>query len=287
MEKIIYQETKQLIGIDRVIRDYDFTMPIKHLHNEYELYYLVKGQRYYFIENESYLVEQGSLVIINKNQVHKTATYENPCHDRIVLNFHESIVAELAALANFSTGSFFQNYYGVLPLDKDLQKRVQYLLLQIYKELKNKEAHSSSMVSMYIMEILIHADRLARSMNSLNRGVLAQSEKHKRVNQTATYIQSNYGDKKLSLDSIADSQFISKSYLSRIFKEVTGFTVNEYLHICRVQEAKKLLEQTENSVRAIANKVGFETSSYFERIFKKYTGNTPLKHRKKYKSEES
>ena len=118
LEEVIYQESRPRISIDRVIRDHDFTMPSKHFHNEYEIYYLVKGQRYYFIENESYFVDEGSLVIINKNQVHKTATYENPYHDRIVLEFNESILGELTSLSNFSIPSFFQNYYGVIPLDK-------------------------------------------------------------------------------------------------------------------------------------------------------------------------
>lgn len=284
MEEIIYQESRQRISIDRVIRDYDFTMPSKHFHNEYELYYLIKGQRYYFIENESYFVDQGSLVIINKNQVHKTATYENPYHDRIVLGFNERILSEIAALSNFKISSFFQNYYGVIPLNKELQKQVHYLLIRIHKELKNKESHSFFMVSMYLLEIIIIADRIAQSTIPISRGIVAQSEKHNRVNQTANYIKSNYY-KKLSLDNIADAQFINKSYLSRIFKDVTGFTVNEYLHICRVQEAKKLLEESNDSIYIIAKKVGFETSSYFERIFKKYTETTPLKHRKKYKTE--
>ncbi len=259
-------------------------MASKHFHNEYELYYLVKGQRYYFIENESYFVDEGSLVIINKNQVHKTATYENPYHDRIVLEFNESILTNIAELADFNVSSFFQNFYGVIPLTKELQKQVHYLLIRIHKELKNKESQSFFMVSMYLLEIMIIANRIAQSTIPISRGVVAQSEKHNRVKQTANYIKCNY-NKKLSLESIADAQFINKSYLSRIFKEVTGFTVNEYLHICRIQESKKLLEETNDSVRIIAEKVGFETASYFERIFKKYTEITPLKHRKKYKTE--
>lgn len=284
MEKVVFMESRQQLSIDRVIRDHDYSMDTKHFHSEYELYYLIKGQRYYFIENETYFVDEGSLVVINKNQVHKTAIYENPYHDRIVLGFPESVIAKVASLSDFHIQSFFQNFYGVIALTKDLQKQVQYLLLSIYKELKNKDSHSFFLVSMYLMEIILIADRIAHSNGPISRGIPVKSEKHNRVNQAASYIKNNY-DKKLSLDNIADSQYINKSYLSRIFKEVTGFTVNEYLHICRVTQAKKLLEESDDSVHTIAKKVGFETASYFERIFKKYTEMTPLKHRKKYRND--
>lgn len=281
MKKVIYHEAKQNISIERVIRDYDYTMPTKHFHNEYELYYLIKGARYYFIEHESYLVNEGSLVIINKNQIHKTAAYENPYHERIVLEFHDNLLTNLASMAAFDVSSFFANRYGVLTLTPMLQKQVQYLLTQIHKELKQKEAYHPFLLSMYLLELLILAERSVNSLPLASRGILATSQKHIRVKQTATYIKNNLTNS-LSLDTIAASQFLNKSYLSRIFKEVTGFTVNEYLSICRIEEAKKLLEETKDTVGNIAYHVGFESTSHFERVFKKYTESTPLKYRKKF-----
>ena len=50
MEQIIYAEKTDGISIDRIRRDAAFSMPRKHLHNEYEIYYLLEGERYYFID---------------------------------------------------------------------------------------------------------------------------------------------------------------------------------------------------------------------------------------------
>ena len=53
MEQIIYTEKTDGISIDRIRRDAAFSMPRKHLHNEYEIYYLLEGERYYFIDRRT------------------------------------------------------------------------------------------------------------------------------------------------------------------------------------------------------------------------------------------
>ena len=71
MEQIIYAEKTDGISIDRIRRDAAFSMPRKHLHNEYEIYYLLEGERYYFIDRRTCHVTGGSLVFIDRNQILK------------------------------------------------------------------------------------------------------------------------------------------------------------------------------------------------------------------------
>ena len=73
--------------------------------------------------------------------------------------------------------------------------------------------------------------------------------------------------------------YVSKSYLSRIFREVTGFTVNEYRNVSRIRKSQQLLRDGKLSVTEIAAQAGFENLTYYERVFKKYTDTTPLKYR--------
>ena len=54
----------RITGIDRVVRDYNYSMDIRHIHEEYEIYYLLEGERYYFINQQTYLVTPGTLVFI-------------------------------------------------------------------------------------------------------------------------------------------------------------------------------------------------------------------------------
>ena len=66
MRQTVFEETTDGITIDRVIRDYEYTMPTKHLHDEYEIYYLLEGKRLYFIGQNTYLIGKGTMVFINR-----------------------------------------------------------------------------------------------------------------------------------------------------------------------------------------------------------------------------
>ena len=82
----LYNELVDGFHIDRVVRDYNYSMDIRHIHEEYEIYYLLEGERYYFINQQTYLVTPGTLVFIDKEQIHRTGMASaGPHHDRIVL----------------------------------------------------------------------------------------------------------------------------------------------------------------------------------------------------------
>lgn len=69
--------------------------------------------------------------------------------------------------------------------------------------------------------------------------------------------------------------YISSTYLCRIFKQTTGFTLVEYLQDVRVQQARAYLSETNWKVTAIAEKTDFDSIAHFDRVFKQLTGNTP------------
>ena len=92
------------------------------------------------------------------------------------------------------------------------------------------------------------------------------------------YIQKNYMDPDLSLNSICSYLNISTSYFSTIFKDETGETFTEVLIRTRMEKAKELLENTTLKNYEIAEKVGFSDPHYFGISFKKMTGCTPTEY---------
>lgn len=92
------------------------------------------------------------------------------------------------------------------------------------------------------------------------------------------YIQNNYMDTELSLNSICSYLNISTSYFSTIFKEVTGETFMEVLIRTRMEKAKEFLTNTTLKNYEIAEKVGFSDPHYFGISFKKMTGKTPTEY---------
>ena len=89
------------------------------------------------------------------------------------------------------------------------------------------------------------------------------------------YIQENYAQP-LSMQSVCDEIGISQTYLSRLFRKYSDMTFNTFLTQCRMEAAKKLLqEKPDLLLYDVAACVGYEDSSYFTKVFRQYTGKTP------------
>lgn len=93
--------------------------------------------------------------------------------------------------------------------------------------------------------------------------------------KVAQYIKDHYSDPNLNVSSIADSFGFSQSYLLRMFKPNSGMCVLDYIRQCRVNAAKPLLRDTDETQEYIARKVGFTNSLAMNRAFKHLEGITP------------
>jgi len=98
---------------------------------------------------------------------------------------------------------------------------------------------------------------------------------NKRVIQ---YIAENYHNYELSVSGIAEHFNVSVSYTSKVFKELMGVGLLNYIHQVRLKHAKELLSEKMHSVKEIATMVGFNDASSFIRTFKKYEGVSPGKY---------
>lgn len=94
------------------------------------------------------------------------------------------------------------------------------------------------------------------------------------------YIRDHLSDN-LTLTVLSDVVNYNSSYVSRVFKQTTGMNLSDYITVCRINKAKELLVSSSDSVRIIAEKVGFDTSQYFSMVFRKETGLTPGEFRNK------
>ena len=118
-----------------------------------------------------------------------------------------------------------------------------------------------------------HTDRIFEILSEMNT---SSSERQARL--AIDYIQKNYMDPNLSLNSICSYLNISTSYFSTIFKDETGETFTEVLIRTRMEKARELLEKTTMKNYEIAEKVGFSDPHYFGISFKKITGCTPTEY---------
>jgi two-component system response regulator YesN len=107
---------------------------------------------------------------------------------------------------------------------------------------------------------------------------LTKSVKSNMVERAKDYIEENYS-KALDVTTLAKEFDKNANYFSHIFCETSGHTFSEYLNMVRIEKAKQLLLQSNDTVYAIAKFVGYNNERYFIKIFKRLVGLTPTQYR--------
>jgi len=254
-----------------------------HSHQEYEVYFFHAGSCRYLIHNQIYDLEPGDILLMDGMTLHKPNVHPHSEYVRSVVHFLpqwiEGLLEELGSL--YLLDPFRELGHCLIRTgeneeSKRLEKVIDHLnnlrknsgLLNIYQETEIK-------VLLLEMLIILHRFTQKSGVKPLNEKV----GKAKHAESIATYIQANYM-KKLDLDSIATELNFSKSYLSHLFKEMTGFTVMEYVMACRLTQVKYLLEmEPGKSIKEIASESGFESASHFSRYFRDREGITARQYR--------
>ena len=107
------------------------------------------------------------------------------------------------------------------------------------------------------------------------------SRKRMELVEIKNYLDEQFTEK-IMLEELAEKFFINKFYLSKIFKETYGTTVNNYLISKRITRAKQLLRFTDMTVDEVGVAVGMGDANYFSRMFRKVEGISPREYRKQW-----
>lgn len=94
------------------------------------------------------------------------------------------------------------------------------------------------------------------------------------IRQVDEYVEQNFCSR-ISLDDIAEEVHVNRSYLSRIYKQKTGFNLFDTINMKRIQLAKQCIRENKMKMYEIAVQVGFEDTAYFSKVFKKFEGISP------------
>jgi AraC family transcriptional regulator of arabinose operon len=266
-----------LAGSDFSIQHMRYTgfhkMSRPHSHPSYELHYLLRGERVYFMNGGVYTAHKGDMAIVRPGDLHSASSSDAPECDRMLIHFMPSLLngAESWLYGIFPFG---ESRLVRFPLRE--QAGIERLLLQMLEECRESADFCETGVRAMLIELLV---RIRRAMKQEQEPDISRHPMQHKVSDVAAFVHLNYKDP-ISLGQVAERFDISPSYLSRIFVKLTGFHFGEYVQVMRIREAEKRLRSTREKVQVIAEQVGFEHLSHFNRVFRKHTGLSPLQYRK-------
>ncbi|MBO5511067.1 MAG: helix-turn-helix domain-containing protein [Clostridia bacterium] len=156
-------------------------------------------------------------------------------------------------------------------------EEVDKTLTRMEKELDRRRPEWEMAVRSYLINLLIMMGRYA-SQREVPADAPKPKERLLALSAVRTVLE-RYGDRDLTLEAIAESLYISKSYLSRIFRRVTGEGFADYLRRVRTEQACRLLRETDLPNEQIVYACGLRDVPSFYRLFKEQTGMTPYAYR--------
>lgn len=279
-ERIIFAATHDYeFAISKKEQSTADSMSYSHYHNSYEIYYLVEGEKYCFIKDKYYKLKKGCLVFINRYDLHYMTATPHIGATRFHILFKKEFIKDLSDIFNINLLECFEKDFHVLNLTDEQQMNVDAIFTAIYNEYRRKPDGYRIYIKASLLQLLMIFSRNTRGNQIFPESTEYVDEAHKIVSKAMLYINNNFRED-TSLKFLAEKFFISTSYFSKIFKEISGNTFTDYLNGIRVKEAQRLMYETNLSIAQIAKKTGFNSSTHFGRIFKKHIGISPLSYKK-------
>lgn len=253
-----------------------------HWHSEIEILYIINGCAKQQVNEHFFTTEAGDIVIINKDQLHSTYSYQGSKCEILVIMFDSSDFIDYLVTQqnNDRSVEIFENYVlfkNPIRSDSELGKLLLGFIFDIHEELNNK--HNAYQ---YIVKSLLY-----RMAGTLIRNDLYQVEcsniKNIRLTRqvlekTFKLIDESYFEE-IDLKKAASISNLSIPHFCRLFKKTTGMTFNDYLSFYRVNRAERMLH-LRKTITEVALECGFGSLSSFIRNFKKYKKCTPSNYKK-------
>lgn len=253
-----------------------------HWHEEMEITLIEKGKSTYKIDLNSYILEEGDLLIIKPFALHSVNQFNdiNMKWNTMVFNLNmlNSAVTDGCLIKYFAP---ILNNEHELPLIINQNSKGYTELLAIIAQIFDCYSSKQPAFELELKSLLYHFFCLLYKYNLVakNKKVPISNEVISRIKNALNYIHENY-KKELSVKDIADNCNLSEYHFMRFFKQHIGMTCIEYINTYRLEAASKMLSEADKSVMEISFEAGFNNVSYFNKLFKNRYKLTPKEFQK-------
>ena len=271
---------------------------IMHSHDFIEIAFVISGKGIHKVAEKEYETTRGDIFIINFDVPHgffsslnsrTPDTVNDRSGDRLVV-YNCVFLPKFLDISLFSASHFEEitssflfkslipdNFTPIpdLKLSGARLLEVSELFGKMYAEYSQMNMGYMDIIRAYLIEIIV---KIFRYATDTSKKEITQKNSEL-IKKSIEYMKINYKSE-ISLSDLALHSLLSKNYFSRLFKDVTGTNVSDYIQYLRTEEACTLLRSTDMKVTDIAEHAGFSDMKFFYEVFRKITGKTPGEYRK-------
>ncbi|QAY66486.1 helix-turn-helix domain-containing protein [Paenibacillus protaetiae] len=249
-----------------------------HWHEHLEFLYFVTGEASLELGSATLRAKEGDLIVVNSNELHAGISHSDHL-------FYYALIADISLLQSHTLDAAEMKFITPIAQNRLLfgnritNDETRLSMLTIIQELENRS---------FGYELAIKSE-LYRLLALLLRGFVATvltpdeyDQRMKNVQRFAPifeYIDKQYQEP-ITVDQLAGMAGLSRFHFSRLFKELSGKTVTEFVNETRISKADQLLRSSPLTVSEIAVATGFNDIYYFSRLFKKHKKIAPSAVRK-------
>ena len=277
--KIVFEDIKRLAGssfrilVNPKLNDFYYW----HFHPEFELTFIVAPNGTRRVGNHVGDFEGSDLVFIGSNIPHLNFDYGIKTeYEKVVLQIKEDFfkndfitTPELACIYQL-----FENSKKVVSFHGDIKDKIGKRLQKIHLL-----SHFEQFIEVLSLFQILATSNEMTLLHDKPFENLYNNKEQLRLKVVYKFIENNY-KRPVSIEEIAKLTHLSKAAFCRYFKKMTRLTFTEFLNQYRIEQAKRLL-QSDKNVTETCYECGFDSLSYFNRIFKKVVGENPIQFKKR------
>jgi AraC-like DNA-binding protein/quercetin dioxygenase-like cupin family protein len=246
-----------------------------HWHDHIEWIYVQRGSSRIQIDAAFETIVEGELVFVNSKQLH-SATALTPDTKMICIVFNEALVRGNGL--DVTEYHYFQpylhqrsNWPTAVRRGQAITEDIVGAFNRLVEEFGRKSSGFELLVKAELLRIFGLYFRFAEQSTGQQSSLVRQSEDFAALLER---LRTRLAEP-ISVKEAAATVSLSPNHFCRVFKQLTGKTLLEYVHLLRINEAERLLLDTNWPVTEIADQVGFPNLTYFGRVFKKLKSITP------------
>ncbi|MFS7221583.1 AraC family transcriptional regulator [Rahnella inusitata] len=246
-----------------------------HWHQCLELLFVSRGYGIVIVDNQQYTLRPGRLFVFPPFKLHKVFVEAdgNNAYERTTIHLDhllldgclQSFPQRRARFARLWDADRTAHIFDL----SDFAPHIE-IILEQFNQLSEQQTHQWEEIAMLVLQLMAFMPAQEDTPKNISRTT---------ASKVMQWIEENY-EQKFAMASLSAAVGLSESYISRVFGQETGGSIQDYLATRRVKRACELLRTTDRPVESIGLQCGFADAPYFITRFKKMIGKTPLQYRK-------